>query len=675
MMFNKRLLTFKGSPYPLGATPDADGVNFSIYSQKATSVVLCLFNRFGKEIRRIAIKNKTGDIWHVYVKGLKEGQLYAYRIGGKWDPSQGLRFNRHKLLLDPAAKLLTKDLKIHSSMFSYNFNDENKDLSFNTTDSARFMPKCIVVDTEKLKKQLNTQHPKTPWNETVIYEAHVKGFSIRNFKISSSWRGKFLGLSSMRSVDYLKNLGITAIELLPIAANANPTFLQEKGLSNYWGYDPVCFMAPQSSYLTKDNLQDIQKAVQELHSQGIEVLLDVVYNHTGEGNQLGPSVCLKGIDNSTYYRLSPDDKRYYMNDTGCGNMLNFDNPATLELVLNSMRYWVEVFGVDGFRFDLATTLGRTGNGSFSPDAPFFKALKEDKVLKNVKLIAEPWDIGWGGYQYGNFPKVFGQWNDKFRDACRRFWKGDIDQVAPLFCEFTGIQYYEETQYQYDYHRINFLTAHDGFTAYDLVSYNDKHNDKNGESNMDGNNTNWSWNSGVEGLSANRSVQEFRLRRLKAMMATLLLSNGTPMLLAGDEFLNTQFGNNNAYSQDNEISWLDWDNQSTYSKKMHDFVQSVLQMRKNFPLFTTDTVSVLQNAQGLPFDISHLPHGLRDFGVVCQTGSDIYFIIFNANNHPVQYELQRGKKYACMLSTTEQATITGNHINVDPWSLIVLKRQQ
>ena len=673
-MFKKKFHTQKGYPYPLGATPDEGGVNFSIYSQNATSVSLCLFNRFGKEIRRFAVKNKTNDIWHIYICGLKEGQQYAYRVGGRYAPMEGLRFNRHKLLLDPAAKLLTKNLKIHSSMFAYNFNDEDEDFSFNTTDSARFMPKCIVADTEKLKQYLNTQHPKTPWNKTVLYEMHIKGFSIHNPKISSYLRGKILGLSAKRVCNYLTDLGITATELLPIAANANPTFLQEKGLTNYWGYDPVCFMAPQPSYLTKDNLQDIQKTVQTLHNHGIEVILDVVYNHTGEGNHLGPSVCLKGIDNSTYYRLSPDNKRYYMNDTGCGNMLNFDNPATLELVLNSMRYWVEVFGIDGFRFDLATTLGRTGDGSFSPDAPFFKALKEDKVLKNVKLIAEPWDIGWGGYQYGNFPQLFGQWNDKFRDACRRFWKGDIDQVAPLFCEFTGVQYDENTQYQYDYHRINFLTAHDGFTACDLVSYNDKHNDKNCENNMDGNNTNWSWNSGVEGFSSNKKVQEFRLNRLKAMMATLLLSNGTPMLLAGDEFLNTQFGNNNAYSQDNEISWLDWKKQNTYTKQMHDFVQSVLKMRKAFPLFSQNTVSVLQNAQGRPFDISDVPHGLRDFGVVCQTNDDIYFIIFNANNHSVRYELQKDKKYACLLSTTNQVVLTGNQINVDAWSLIILKQQ-
>ena len=291
-MFKKKLLTFKGYPYPLGATPDKEGVNFSIYSKNATSVVLCLFNGFGREIRRIALKHKTGDIWHVYIKGLKEGQLYAYRVGGVWEPHEGLRFNRHKLLLDPAAKLLNKNLKIHPSMFSYKFNDDSADLSFNTTDSARFMPKCIVVDTEKLKQQLNTQHPNTPWNKTIIYEAHVKGFSIHNPKVSSSLRGKFLGLSAKHVVNYLKDLGITAVELLPVAANATPTFLQEKNLTNYWGYDPVCFMAPQPSYLTKNDLKDIQKMVQALHDQNIEVILDVVYNHTGEGNQLGPSVCL-----------------------------------------------------------------------------------------------------------------------------------------------------------------------------------------------------------------------------------------------------------------------------------------------------------------------------------------------------------------------------------------------
>jgi len=405
----------------------------------------------------------------------------------------------------------------------------------------------------------------------------------------------------------------------------------------------------------------------------LEVILDVVYNHTGEGNHMGPSLCFKGIDNPTYYRLSPDNRRYYMNDTGCGNMLNFDNPATLSLVLNSMRYWVEVFGVDGFRFDLATTLGRTGDGGFSKDAPFFKAVKQDGILKNIKLIAEPWDIGWGGYQYGNFPKLFAQWNDKFRDACRRFWKGDFGQVTALFNEFTGIQYESEKGYCYDYHRINFLTAHDGFTAADLVSYNEKHNERNAENNFDGNNTNWSWNSGVEGQATNQEVLELRLQRLKAMMATLLLSNGIPMLLAGDEMLNTQFGNNNAYCQDNDISWLNW-KENKYAKQIHAFISDVLQMRKDYPLFDENTVVVLQNAEGMPLDGQHVSDGMRDFGIVCQNGEDTYFIMMNANDFDVPYVLQKDKTYCCLLNTAGQSRVVQEKLIIKAWSVVVLKQE-
>ena len=674
-MFRRRLITDKGRPYPLGATPDKEGVNFSIYSKHATSIVLCLFNGFNKEVRRIALKHKTNDVWHIYIKGLKVGQKYGYRVAGPWDPQVGMRFNRHKLLLDPAAKLLTGDLKVHPSMFAYQFDNANQDLSFDTQDSAKFMPKCVVADTQALKNIPAMPSLKTPWQKTIIYEAHVKGYTMQNPAVSSSLRGHIGAFASKPVGRYLNNLGITALELLPIAANATPTFLQEKGLTNYWGYDPVCFMAPHASYLTKSDLKEIQQMVQSMHKQGIEVILDVVYNHTGEGNHLGPNLCLKGIDNLSYYRLVPDNQRYYMNDTGCGNMLNFDSPATLELVLHAMRYWVEVFHIDGFRFDLATTLGRTGDGSFSADAPFFKALKEDTVLKSVKLIAEPWDIGWGGYQYGNFPKLFGQWNDKFRDACRRFWKGDFGQVGALFTEFAGVKYEEQIAPSYDYHRINFLTAHDGFTGYDLVSYNEKHNEHNGEDGIDGNNTNWSWNSGIEGQSDKKQISQLRCLRLKAMLATLLLSNGTPMLLAGDEVLNTQYGNNNAYCQDSQISWINWKNISPYGQQMQQFVSDVLKMRAEFPLFSDRTVCVLQDASGMPLDAHNVSDGMRDFGMVCQSESGMYFLIFNANDTPVEYTLQKDKTYYCLLNTAGSAQVKNSRLQAEPWSVVVLKQEE
>lgn len=671
-MFRRKLKTEIGYPYPLGATPDQDGVNFSLFSKNATRVWLCLFNGFGHEIHCIEMKDKTGDVWHVYVVGLKAGQRYGFRVDGAWAPEEGLRFNRYKLLLDPAARLLTKNIEMHPSQFAYRLGASDADLSFNKTDSAPFMPKCIVTDLHQLDDDLTYGRPHTPWDETVIYEAHLKGFTILNPKVPFDWRGHFMGLSAKKVVQYLKSLGITTLELLPTAAFVNPLFLKQKGLSNYWGYDPVCFKAPQPSYLKARDLRGIQTMVRVLHEAGIEVVLDVVYNHTGEGSELGPSLCFKGIDNPTYYRLSPKNKRYYMNDTGCGNMLNFDSPATLELVLNAMRYWVEVFGIDGFRFDLATTLGRTGEGGFCKDAPFFKAVSEDNMLKNVKLIAEPWDIGWGGYQLGQFPSAFAEWNDKFRDACRRFWRGDIGQAGALFQQFTDAQYDHKIEKTNRWKKINFLTAHDGFTGADLVSYNDKHNAANGEDNRDGNANNWSWNSGVEGQTKDPSVLALRLQRLKAMMATLLLSNGVPMMLAGDEFLNTQFGNNNAYAQDNETAWLNWSKISPAGKQMQSFIADVLKMRREHTLFAGEFWVCLQDKNGIPLDVHNLCEGVRDFAFVCQSLGNTYFIIMNATDASVLYRLKKDTSYTALLDTSNQSRFVGADLSVGAWSMVVLK---
>ena len=674
MFERSRFFIEAGQPYPIGATVDENGVNFSIYSKNATAVSLHFYNGFGRETHRFQLTEKTGDVWHIYIAGAKAGQRYAYRVDGLWDPENGLRFNKNKLLLDPSAKLLTHNIEVHKSQFAYQIGDEAEDLSFSKTDSADFMPKCIVVDTEKLRSFGNQTYPNIPWDETVIYETHLKGFSKLQKNIRKDDLGRFLGLSAKKSVKYLKSLGISSVELLPIASFANPIFLKEKGLSNYWGYDPVCFMAPQPTYLFKRNLSQIQTMVRTLHEAGIEVILDVVYNHTGEGNQMGPSLCFRGIDNPTYYRLSEENPRYYMNDTGCGNMLNFDNPATLELVLNSMRYWVEVFDIDGFRFDLATTLARTGEGGYSKDAPFFKAVAQDNVLKRVKLIAEPWDIGWGGYQAGQFPKNFAEWNDKFRDACRKFWKGDFGQAGALFSEFTAIQYDKKPEYKYAWRRINFLTAHDGFTGWDLVSYNEKHNQMNGEENRDGNVANWSWNCGAEGQTQNPEILQLRFKRLKAMLATLLLSNGTPMLLGGDEFLNTQYGNNNAYAQDNAIGWLSWRHIGPYGKRMQSFVQSILMMRKEHPLFSEDTWVCLQDRNGIPLDIHNLSEGMQDFSFVCQTMGNTYFIILNASQSPVLYRLKRDISYQSLLDTAGGSFFVDGDIQVSPWSLVVLKEE-
>lgn len=671
--FYKRFKTEGGRPYPLGATVDLNGVNFSIYSKNATSISLHFYNGFGHETQRFQLKEKTDDVWHIYIAGAKAGQRYAYRVDGAWQPENGLRFNKNKLLLDPAAKLLTHNIEVHKSQFAYQIGSENEDLSFSYADSAPFMPKCIVVDTEKLRKGLSQNAPNIPWDETVIYETHLRGFTKLNSFVSHEMQGKFLGLTAKKMVQYLRALGITSVELLPTAAFANPLFLKEKGLKNYWGYDPVCFMAPQPEYLHGRDLSQIQTMVRVLHEAGIEVILDVVFNHTGEGNQMGPSLCLRGIDNTTYYRLSAENPRYYMNDTGCGNMLNFDQPATLSLVLNAMRYWVELFEIDGFRFDLATTLGRTGDGGYSKDAPFFKAISQDNILSRKKLIAEPWDIGWSGYQYGHFPNFFAEWNDKFRDACRRFWKGDLGQVGALFTEFAGVQYDKKPEHNHAWRRINYLTAHDGFTAADLVSYNEKHNEQNGEENRDGNSANWSWNSGVEGQTNQKQILDFRLLRLKAMMATLLLSNGTPMLLAGDEFLNTQFGNNNAYAQDNPLGWLSW-KQNLRGQQMLSFVKDVLQMRKEEPLFGDDSWVCLQDRNGIPLDIHHLSEGMRDFGFVCQTFGHTYFVIMNASDDRVLYQLKKDMPYQCLLDTAQSSLFKAGDIEVGAWTMVVLKQE-
>ncbi len=566
----------EGRAEPLGATFDGDGVNFAVFSEHAQRVTLCLFSPDGtRETHRIDLPERNGDVWHGYVPGLRPGQLYGLRADGPYAPTQGHRFNYNKLLLDPYAKRLTGHPIWRDALMGYTVGAADADLSFDARDSADFMPRCVVEDPSF---SWGPDHPpRVRPTETIIYEAHVKGLTALHPDVEH--RGKFLGLASDPILEHLQKLGITTLELLPPQAFLNDRFLVEKGLVNFWGYQTLGFFAPEPRYLSRGSIAEFQHMVARMHAAGIEVILDVVYNHTCEGSELGPTLSFRGLDNRSYYRLQ-DDQRYYINDTGTGNTLNLDHPMVLRMVMDSLRYWVEVMHVDGFRFDLCATLGRTGRGHFDPGAAFFDAIRQDPVLTRVKLIAEPWDIGPGGYQVGAFPPPFLEWNDKYRDGVRRFWRGDAGQVAELADRLTG------SALQFDHSgrpatsSVNFLTAHDGFTLMDVVSYNQKHNAANGEDNRDGHSDNHSDNMGVEGPTDDAAVVAARARRRRNMLATLLFSQGTPMLLGGDELGNSQGGNNNAYCQDNAIGWVQWDRTDP---AFLAFVRKLIAFRRTHPI--------------------------------------------------------------------------------------------
>ncbi len=559
----------------LGATFDGEGVNFAVFSQHASRITLCLFSDDGRtETHRIDLPERDGDVWHGYVPGLKPDQFYGLRADGPYRPQEGHRFNYNKLLIDPYAKRLTGHPEWHDALMGYTVGHEDEDLSFDTRDSARFMPRCVIEDPSFAWGE--DAPPGTPMSRSVIYEAHVRGLTQLHPEVSD--KGGFLGLASDAMLDHLVGLGITAIELLPVQAFLDDRFLVEKRLSNYWGYQTLGFFAPEPRYLTKGGIWEFQHTVARLHKAGIEVILDVVYNHTCESDETGPTLAFRGLDNASYYRLA-EDRRLYINDTGTGNTVNMQHPMVLRMVMDSLRYWVEVMHVDGFRFDLCTTLGRTDDG-FDRNAAFFQALRQDPVLSRVKLIAEPWDIGPGGYQVGAFPPPFCEWNDKFRDCVRRFWRGDKGQIAELADRLTG------SASQFDHSArpatasVNLITAHDGFTLADVTSYLKRHNEANGEANRDGHGDNHSDNLGVEGPTDDAAINDARLSRRRNMLATLLLSQGTPMLLAGDEFGNSQGGNNNAYCQDNAVGWLDWENAD------HDlmaFTARLIAFRKAHPI--------------------------------------------------------------------------------------------
>jgi isoamylase len=569
----------------LGATWDGAGVNFALFSEHADGVELCLFaGRNGEEeIARIPVTEQTDQVWHLYLPEVRPGQRYGYRVHGPYDPAGGHRFNPAKLVLDPYAKAIDGALQWDDALFGYRIGDPEADLSQDNRDSAAYLPKAMVIDTAFTWG--DDRPPRVPWNDTIIYEMHVGGFTARHPDVPTELRGKYAALTYGSVIDHLRALGITAVELLPVHQAIADRHLAERGLTNYWGYSSIGFFAPDVRFASGSRGQQVAEfktMVKTFHDAGIEVLLDVVYNHTGEGSHLGPTLCFRGIDNASYYRLAPDTPRYYTDYTGCGNSLNMTHPRTLQLIMDSLRYWVREMHVDGFRFDLAATLARELHDVDRLSA-FFDIIHQDPVISQVKLIAEPWDLGEGGYQVGKFPVLWAEWNGEYRDAVRRFWRGDDGQVGALGYRLTGSSDLYGAGGRRPYASINFVTAHDGFTLQDLVSYNAKHNEANGEENRDGADDNASWNCGVEGATDDPAVEALRDRQKRNFLATLLLSQGVPMLCGGDEMGRTQQGNNNAYCQDNQVSWLHWAPDRA-QRTLLEFVRQLIALRRRHPAF-------------------------------------------------------------------------------------------
>ena len=575
-----------GHPYPLGATWMGNGVNFALFSSMATSVDLCLFDNVDsrQESIRVPVTEQTNQVWHVFLPDARPGQLYGFRVSGPYDPERGLRFNSAKLLLDPYARAIVGDVNWADEMFAYVIGDEMEDLARDFRDDAWGMPKSVVVD-EAFDWE-GDKPPRIPMADTIVYEVHVKGFTTLCPDVPDNHRGTYAGLASEPAVNYLKNLGVTAVELLPVHAHIDDKVLADRGLTNYWGYNSIGFFAPHGEYASAgqmgEQVTEFKQMVRALHRAGIEVILDVVYNHTGEGNHLGPTLSFRGIDNIAFYWLMNDTPRFYLDFTGTGNSLISMHPRTTQLIIDSLRYWVQEMHVDGFRFDLATTLARTPTG-FDRAHAFFQAILQDPVLSQVKLIAEPWDVGLGGYQVGNFPAPWSEWNGKYRDALRSYWKGDEGKIGEVAYRLTG----SPDLYQHDGRApsasVNFITAHDGFTLRDLVSYNEKHNEANGENNQDGESNNQSWNCGAEGPSDDAQINALRRKQQRNMLTTLFVSQGVPMLLGGDEFGRTQNGNNNTYCQDNELSWFNW-SRTEEQNQLLEFTRKLIALRRSHPVF-------------------------------------------------------------------------------------------
>jgi isoamylase len=577
-----------GKPYPLGATWDGAGVNFSLFTENATAVELCLFDSpEGKqEIARIPIRERTHQVWHIYLPEVRPGQLYGYRVHGPYEPSKGHRFNPAKLVLDPYAKSIAGTIKWSDALFGYTIGHPAADLAPDDRDSAEGLPKCVVVD--PAFSWGDDAPPRTPWHRTLIYELHVKGFTARHPQVPERLRGTYAGLACPPVLDYLRSLGVTAVELMPVHQFVADKHLVDKGLTNYWGYNSIGFFAPDARYSSSgvagQQVAEFKTLVKTLHREKIEVILDVVYNHTAEGNHLGPTLCFRGIDNAAYYRsarVEGEGYRYYMDYTGCGNTLDMTHPNVLRMIMDSLRYWVLEMHVDGFRFDLASALARELHAVDRLGA-FFDIIHQDPIISQVKLIAEPWDLGEGGYQVGNFPNLWAEWNGVYRDTVRRFWKADSGQVGSLAHRLTGSSDLYDTAGRLPHASINFITAHDGFTLHDLVSYDEKHNDANVEDNQDGHNDNLSWNCGAEGPTDDAAITALRERQKRNFLATLLLSQGVPMLLAGDEAGRTQQGNNNGYCQDNEISWMDW-NPDRRRETLLDYTRSLIRLFNHHPV--------------------------------------------------------------------------------------------
>ncbi|MFW5969001.1 MAG: glycogen debranching protein GlgX [Halofilum sp. (in: g-proteobacteria)] len=569
-----------GEPYPLGATWDGEGVNFALFSENAEGVELCLFDSAGNETDRVPVSMQTDLVWHCYLPEARPGQYYGYRVHGPYAPEEGHRFNAHKLLIDPYAKAIEGRLRWTDAHFGYIVGDPDEDLSFDTRDNAADMPRCKVIDPAFTWGE--DRRPNTPWHETVIYEMHVRGFTMLSHRVPEPLRGTYAGLASEPMIAYLRRLGVTAVELMPVHASVTGRQLAEQGLTNYWGYDSIGYFAPERSYAGSGTSAEFKTMVKRLHSAGIEVILDVVYNHTAEGSHLGPTLSFRGIDNAVYYRLDPENGRYYLDFTGTGNTLNMRQPRVLQVIMDSLRYWVTEMHVDGFRFDLASALARE---LYEVDrlGTFFEIIHQDPVLSQVKLIAEPWDLGEGGYQVGNFPPGWTEWNGQYRDVVRSFWRGDPGCIGSLATRIAGSSDLYASGGRRPVASINFVTCHDGFTLADLVSYDRKHNEANGEDNRDGSDHNLSWNHGVEGPTDDPEIRALRERQKRNFLATLLLSQGVPMLLAGDEIGRSQKGNNNAYCQDNEISWIDWD-LSRQSEELLEFVRHLIRIRRDHPVF-------------------------------------------------------------------------------------------
>jgi glycogen operon protein len=575
-----------GRPYPLGATWDGAGVNFALFSEHARKVELCLFESADAraESERIVLREHTDQVWHAYLPDVQPEQLYGYRVHGPYEPQKGHRFNPNKLLLDPYAKAIGRDLRWGDELFGYKVGDPAADLSFDQRDSAALAPLAAVIDPAFTWG--DDRPPRTPWHKTLIYELHVKGFTVRHPDVPEKIRGTYAGVASEAAVEHLRSLGVTAVELMPVHHHLDDRHLVESGRCNYWGYNTLSFFAPDLRYATaqspRESVQQFKMMVRALHAAGIEVILDVVYNHTAEGNQMGPTLSWRGIDNACYYHLSPENPRFYMDFTGCGNSPNMQQPRVLQLIMDSLRYWVTEMHVDGFRFDLASTLARE-LFAVNKLGAFFDIIHQDPVLSQVKLIAEPWDVGEGGYQVGNFPVLWTEWNGKYRDLVRRFWKGDGGTASEFATRLAGSSDLYAWSGRLPCASINFITCHDGFPLQDLVSYNEKHNEANGEQNRDGANDNNSWNCGAEGPTEDLAINTLRERQKRNLMATLLLSQGVPMICGGDELSHTQKGNNNAYCHDNELTWLDWELDDR-KKAFLDFVRQVARIWAEQPVF-------------------------------------------------------------------------------------------